>query len=168
MFKPMYTITIEHPAVQAEQFTCKGAGELFTTAYRVAGAQGKPGKDDMELGSAISSALWQADLKGTATLIVHAVTLTIEQADPSEYECEGHEDLAGPLGETVMCDGTCTRRPFSVKAALGLMIAIDGAELDADGGCGACGIEAGQTCAGCGGCNCEDHGSCERPVELAG
>ncbi|MGC0418367.1 hypothetical protein [Embleya sp. AB8] len=168
MFQAMYEVTVEHPAVQAERFTCKGTPELFTTTYRVAGAQGQQGKDDVELGSAISSALWQADLTGTATLVVHAVTLTIEQADPSAYECEGHEDPAGPLGESVMCDGTCTRRPFTVKAALGLMIAIDGAELDAEGGCGVCDVEAGQMCAGCGGCNCEEHGSCERPVEAAG
>ncbi|MGW3466331.1 hypothetical protein ACWDE9_45390 [Streptomyces olivaceoviridis] len=41
---------------------------------------------------------------------------------------------------------------------------LDDAELEARGGCGPCGLEAGQMCAGCGKCNCHTHETCVRPA----
>lgn len=45
-----------------------------------------------------------------------------------------------------------------------LVLIADDIELEAAGGCGACGLEAGQMCAACGQCNCDDHGQCTRPA----
>lgn len=49
------------------------------------------------------------------------------------------------------------------KALISLVLQADDAELEASGGCGACGLEAWQMCVACERCNCDTHGSCVRP-----
>ncbi|MFE9127770.1 hypothetical protein ACFYOF_20585 [Streptomyces sp. NPDC007148] len=53
-----------------------------------------------------------------------------------------------------------TRRDIAADLAL----FVDDLELEEEGGCGACGLEAEQMCVACGQCNCDQHVDCARPA----
>ncbi len=53
-----------------------------------------------------------------------------------------------------------TRRDLAADLAL----FVDDLDLEEEGGCGACGLEADQMCVACGQCNCDQHGDCARPT----
>ncbi|WP_432001587.1 hypothetical protein [Streptomyces sioyaensis] len=162
----MYQVTIENPAIEERQFDCQDGGELRTLVYGVHRAQNEPVTDDRQAIAAVGTVRSQADIDGKGVLIAHAVTITVEPADPSAFACEGHtgEDSV-LLGGPEFCDGTCRpRRRFDNKALVDLAIALDDADLDESGGCGACGLEAGQMCADCKRCNCDRHDQCKRPA----
>ncbi|MFE0765402.1 hypothetical protein [Streptomyces smyrnaeus] len=164
----MYQVTIEHPAIEERQFDCKDGGELRTLVYGVHRAQNEPVTDDRQTIAAVAVVRSQADTDGTGTLRAHAATITVESYDDFDYACEGHEDLYAGLGEAVYCDGTCKpRRRFNQSALVDLASALEDAELDATGGCGACGLESWAMCAACKKCNCERHDACVRPAAEA-
>ncbi|MFE3033043.1 hypothetical protein ACFXKY_15535 [Streptomyces canus] len=50
------------------------------------------------------------------------------------------------------------------EAAIDRALLLDDLELELTGGCGACGLEAGQMCVACGRCNCDRHDDCTRPA----
>ncbi|MFD5788617.1 hypothetical protein ACFWH1_18590 [Streptomyces sp. NPDC127037] len=163
----MYEITVEAPGITARTYHCANPGEMRDVVWGVARAAGEPIPDarNGEMVHTVGALRSSADTGETATLAVAGCTLNVEAYDPTDFECEGHESLYAGLGETVYCDGAC--RPlekFNLDALIDLGIALDDAALDESGGCGACGLEAGQMCAGCGRCNCDRHDTCERPA----
>ncbi|MFD3609017.1 hypothetical protein ACFWXA_13250 [Streptomyces atroolivaceus] len=163
----MYEATIEHPAIEEQTYLCTTPGELRDVVWGVARAQGEPiaDKDAGEMIHTVGALRSAADIDGVGTLAVHGITVRVEPADETAYACEGHESLYVGLGETVFCDGTCRpRRKFNHTALVDLSLALDDADLDETGGCGPCGLEAGQMCADCGRCNCSRHDSCKRPT----
>ncbi|MFI9026346.1 hypothetical protein [Streptomyces sp. NPDC053560] len=163
----MYEVTIQHPAIDERQFTCEGNGDLLALVYGVHVAQGEPVADDKQTMAAVDVVRLQADAGETATLNAHKATITVDAYDDLDYACEGHEgEDAVLLGGPSTCDGSCKpRKRFDRAALVDLASALDDAELDATGGCGACGLEAGQMCAACGRCNCERHDRCKRPAD---
>ncbi|MFD8774516.1 hypothetical protein [Streptomyces sp. NPDC059916] len=162
----MYEVTIEHPAIGERQFDCKDAGELRRLVSGVHRAQNEPVTDDLQTITAVGVLRSQADTEGKGVLTAGAVTITVEPGDPCAFECEGHPDEDSVLlGGPEFCDGTCRpRRRFDGKALVELGIALDDADLEASGGCGPCGLEAGQMCADCKRCNCHRHDQCKRPA----
>jgi hypothetical protein len=50
------------------------------------------------------------------------------------------------------------------QARIDRMLALDDLELEEEGGCGACGLEADDMCVACGQCNCDRHDNCVRPA----
>lgn len=50
------------------------------------------------------------------------------------------------------------------QARIDRALALDDLELEEEGGCGACGLEADDMCACCGQCNCDRHDTCVRPA----
>ncbi|MGY3199772.1 hypothetical protein [Streptomyces sp. TE5632] len=164
----MYQVTIEHPAIDDRAYTANGPGELRDIVWGVARAQGKPVTDDLAMIAEVGALRSACDIKGEGVLKVHAITVTVTDADPAAFECEGHQgEDSVLLGGPERCDGRCrTPRPRFLKAQLfDLACALDDAELEEAGGCGACGLEAGQMCAACGKCNCDRHDACVRPAE---
>lgn len=125
--------------------------------------------DNADLIAEISGARSAADFGGIGSVGAGDCTVTVaEVEDWTEFSCHGHENLYVGFGETIRCDGTCRpRRRFNRAAMIDLVGALDAAALDAAGGCGACGLEADQMCAGCKRCNCERHDACERPIGTA-
>lgn len=161
----MYEVTIQHPAVEEQAFTAKDGGELRTLIYGVAHAQGKRPAWDRDLIAEISDVRSRADIEGVGLIEVYDLTVEVKPAEEVDYACDGHESLYVGLGETVTCDGSCVPRlRFSRDARMRLALALDDEDLDETGGCGPCGLEAGQMCAGCGHCNCSRHDSCKRPT----
>ncbi|MBA0053473.1 hypothetical protein E0L36_22115 [Streptomyces sp. AJS327] len=162
----MYEVTIEHPGFDEEPlYSCKDGGELRSLVYGVHRAQGQEVADHSEAIADISALRSRADIEGVGVLDVGAVKVRVKPAEYGDWACEGHESLYAGLGESVMCDGSCVVRPrFDREAQIALALALDDAELDASGGCGACGLEAGQMCADCERCNCDRHDGCERPA----
>ncbi|MFZ3595085.1 hypothetical protein [Streptomyces sp. BH104] len=163
----MYQVTIEHSGIQGElQFDCADGLELRALVYSVHRAQNQPVVDDFQTFTAVNVVLSQADADGKGVLNAHAVTVTVEPGDPCAFECEGHPgDDSVLLGGPEFCDGTCKpRRRFDCEALVRLALALDDAELDATGGCGPCGLEAGQMCVDCKQCNCDRHDQCKRPA----
>ncbi|WP_434593341.1 hypothetical protein [Streptomyces sp. A5-4] len=161
----MYEVTIEHPGIEERLFTCSGGGELRTLVYGVARAQGHTAQNDSDLIAEIGAVRSRADIEGIGLIEVHDVTVKVKPAVEIDYVCEGHADLYVGLGESVYCDGTCRPRPrFDREALVALSLDLDDADLDESGGCGACGLEAGQMCVGCGLCNCDRHDVCKRPA----
>lgn len=161
----MYEVTIQHPAFEDRTFTAKDSGELRTLIYRVAQAQGRQAASDSFLIAEVGDVRSRADIEGVGLIEVLDLTVKVAPAEnPSDYTCEGHESVYVGLGETAYCDGSCVDRPrFTRDALVELMLALDDEELEETGGCGACGLEADQMCAGCGRCNCDTHDSCTRP-----
>ncbi|MFB8347964.1 hypothetical protein [Streptomyces niveus] len=166
----MYEVTIEHPAIEEQSYLCTTPGELRDVVWGVARAQGEPiaVKDCGEMIHEVGALRSRADLDGGGTLTVIEVTVRVEPADESAYACEGHEgEDAVLLGGPDRCDGSCRpRRKFNREALVDLSLALDDPDLDKTGGCGPCGLEAGQMCADCGRCNCSRHDSCRRPTTL--
>ncbi|MCX5326323.1 hypothetical protein [Streptomyces sp. NBC_00120] len=162
----MYQVTIEHPAIEERQFDCKDVDELRKLVYGVHRAQNTPVTDDRQTVIAVRAAWRRADVEGKGVLNANAATITVEPGDPCAFECEGHPDEDSVLlGGPEFCDGTCRpRRRFDGKALVELGIALDDADLAARGGCGPCGLEAGQMCADCKRCNCDRHDRCTRPA----
>ncbi|QKW06972.1 hypothetical protein HUT18_11750 [Streptomyces sp. NA04227] len=162
----MYQVTIEHPAIEEQQFDCKDDVELRTLVFGVHRAQNQEINDYPQTIAAVDAARSQADNGGEGVLKAHAVTITVEPGDPCAFQCEGHpDDDSVLLGGPEFCDGKCRpRRRFNHKALVDLCIALDDAELDATGGCGACGLVAGQMCVDCKRCNCDRHDQCKRPA----
>ncbi|MEV6565900.1 hypothetical protein [Streptomyces kronopolitis] len=162
----MYDVTIRAQGIEDRGYHCKDGAELRTLVYGVLRAQGEPVKNDTDMIAEIASARSVADIGGTGSVGAGDCTVTVaEVEDWTEFSCHGHESVYVGLGETVKCDGTCRpRRLFNRTALLDLMEALDGADLDASGGCGACGVEAGQMCVACKKCNCERHDQCVRPT----
>ena len=167
----MYDVTIEYPGIDDRQFTCATGGELRNLVWGVARAQGQPitseAERDREMIHEVGALRSRADIEGVGTLAVVDCTVRVEPADEIPYRCEGHqgEDVF-LLGGPEFCDGTCrpARRRFDHEALVDLSMALDDAELEESGGCGACGLEADAKCEGCGLCNCETHGACVRPA----
>ncbi|MFD9422249.1 MULTISPECIES: hypothetical protein [unclassified Streptomyces] len=167
----MYAVTLAHPHLDERRFFCGTPGELRDAVWGVARAQGSPitseGGYDREMIYEVGDLRSRADTEGTGTLQVLDFTVTVDPIAGTEYDCEGHEgeDIA-LLGNPATCDGSCRPRPRFDRAALvDLTTALDDAELDESGGCGACGLEAGQMCVACGCCNCDRHDTCVRPPE---
>jgi hypothetical protein len=166
----MYEVTIEHPAVGERTYVADGPGGLRDIVWGVARAQGRPitdeGGRDREMIHAVGALRSRADFEGAGRLEVGAVTVKVEPADDSAYACQGHQgEDAVLLGGPEFCDGSCVpRRRFKKAALLDLADALEDAELDASGGCSACGLEAGQKCVACGRCNCDRHDDCKRPA----
>ncbi|WP_327345927.1 hypothetical protein [Streptomyces europaeiscabiei] len=163
----MYQVTIKHPAIEDRTYIANGPGELRNIVWGVARAQGKPVTDDSAMIAEVGDLRSRCDIEGVGLLDVHEITVKVEDADPDMYECEGGHDNedSAILGGPVRCDGACRpRRRFHKGALLSLAEALDDAELESEGGCAACGLEAGQMCAGCGKCNCERHDNCTRPA----
>ncbi|MEU2487085.1 hypothetical protein ABZ593_21060 [Streptomyces sp. NPDC012617] len=159
----MYEVTIQAAGINEMQFDCADGSALRTLVYGVFRAQDQEVSDESDLFAEIAAARSHADLGEAGTLNAGEVTVLIEDADPSAYECQGHEDLYGGIGECVYCDGTCRpRRRFNRDSVMALASALDDADLDESDGCGACGLEAGQMCAACGRCNCDRHDACKR------
>ncbi|WNI20374.1 hypothetical protein [Actinacidiphila sp. ITFR-21] len=161
----MYEVTIQHPAFRETTFTAKDGGELRNLLYGVARAQGEQPDDNNDLIFEAGAVRSRADIEGVGVIEVHRLTVTVAPAEnASDYTCEGHESLFLGLGQTAYCDGRCRPRlRFNRDSLVKLTLALDDEELDESGGCGACGLEADQMCAGCGRCNCDEHSSCERP-----
>ncbi|WP_019548592.1 hypothetical protein [Streptomyces sulphureus] len=161
----MYDVTIKAQGIEDRGYHCKDGAELRTLVYGVFRVQGEPVKNDSELIAEIGGARSAADLGGVGSVGAGDCTVAVaEVEDWTEFSCDGHESLYVGLGETVRCDGTCgPRRRFDRAALVDLSVALDDAELDATGGCGGCGLEAGQMCAACRKCNCERHDVCVRP-----
>jgi hypothetical protein len=158
----MLLVTIEHPVLEDRSYFADRQGELRNIVWAVARAQGKPVENDREMIAAVGDVASDWAIHGEATLKVHEVTVTVR--DPEE--CEGHagED-AVLLGGPEFCDGSCRPRPrFDSNALLDLSDALDDAQLEETGGCGACSLEADQMCAACGKCNCDRHDACVRPA----
>ncbi|MFE4796200.1 hypothetical protein ACFRFL_14050 [Streptomyces sp. NPDC056708] len=168
----MYDVTIQHPAIDDRQFSANGPGDLRNVVWGVARIQARPvtEADSSEMIAEVG-ALWsKADIEGAAQLEVHEITVKVTPAaGPSEDDCNGHENLYAGVGEALYCDGACQPRPrrFTAQSLLDLMTDISDAELDAAGGCGACGLEADEKCVGCGRCNCSRHDNCVRPAAEA-
>ncbi|WP_199570568.1 hypothetical protein [Streptomyces murinus] len=162
----MYDVTIKAEGMTDRGYHCKDAAELRTLVYGVFRAQGEAVKNETELIAEISGAHSAADLGGVGSVGAGDCTVTVaEVEDWTEFSCHGHESLYVGLGETVRCDGTCRpRRRFNRAALLDLTEALDDAGLEATGGCGRCGLEAGQMCVGCERCNCHRHDTCTRPA----
>ncbi|MGW6391165.1 hypothetical protein ACWFR1_11810 [Streptomyces sp. NPDC055103] len=164
----MYEVTIEHLAIEEQSYLCATVGELRDVVWGIARAQGEPiaDKDSGEMIHEVGALRSRADIDGVGTLTVLGITVRVEPADESAYACEGHEgEDAVLLGGPTHCDGRCRpRRKFNREALVDLTIALDDADLDETGGCGACGLEAEQMCADCGRCNCSRHDSCKRPT----
>lgn len=162
----MYKVTIEHPGIDDERlYTCKNGGELRNLVYDVHRAQNQEITDHGQAIVDVGELRDRADIEGVGVLDVGAVKVRVEPAEHGDGACEGHESPYAGLGESVMCDGSCIVRPrFDRQVQIDLALALDDAELDATGGCSACGLEAGQMCVGCGRCNCEGHEGCERPA----
>ncbi|QNT94890.1 hypothetical protein HEP81_04617 [Streptomyces griseofuscus] len=158
----MFEVTIEHPGIEDRTYFADRQGELRNIVWGVARAQGKPTTNDREMIAIVGGIASDWAIRGEATLKVHDVTVIVR--DPAG--CDGHAGEDGVLlGGPETCDGSCKPRPrFSLAAAADLTCALDDAELDATGGCGPCGLEAGQMCAGCGKCNCHTHETCVRPA----
>jgi hypothetical protein len=161
----MYEVTIEHPAFEEKTFTAKDGGELRTLIYGVARAQGQQPDSDSDLIAETGAVRSRADIEGVGLIKVYDLTVKVAPAEnDSDYACEGHEDLYVGLGETAYCDGSCvTRLRFTRDTLVDLTLTLDDEELEESGGCGACGLEADQMCAGCGRCNYDQHESCTRP-----
>ncbi|MFJ1606994.1 hypothetical protein ACIOHS_27025 [Streptomyces sp. NPDC088253] len=167
----MYDVTIEFPGMDAREYVCNGPGELRSLVWDVARAQGKPITDedgrDLEMIFEVGDLRSRADIEGVGLLDVHAVKVQVKPVeDEFAYACDGHEgeDIA-LLGGPTHCDGSCKpRRRWNREALVDLTCALDDAEVEADGGCGRCSLEAAQMCAACGRCNCHDHSTCVRPV----
>lgn len=162
----MYVITIEHPAIEDRTYLADGPGQLRDIVWGVARAQGKPVTDNLAMIVEVGTLRSRCDIEGKGVLAVHDITVTLTDADPSSFECEGHEGEDGVLldGPT-RCAGRCKPRArFDKSALIDLSCALDDAELEAAGGCGRCGLEVGQMCAGCGNCNCHRHDVCARPA----
>ena len=161
----MYEVTIEHPAFEEKMFTAKDGGELRTLIYGVARAQGRKVEDDSDMIAEVGAVRSRADIEGVGLIEVYDLTVKVAPAEnETDYACGGHDSLYVGLGETAHCDGSCVTRPrFARDTLVDLVLALDDEELDESGGCGACGLEADQMCAGCGRCNCNRHDTCERP-----
>ncbi|MFD3844739.1 hypothetical protein ACFWVB_02465 [Streptomyces microflavus] len=168
----MYAVAIVHPAIEEQRYFCGSPGAVRDVVWGVARAQGEPitseGGHDSEMIAEVGRLLSDAVIEHIGTLKVLDVTVTAEPVGSgTEFDCEGHADDedAVLLGGPERCDGRCRPRPrFNHEALVKLTCALDDGELDAEGGCSACGLEAGQMCAGCGRCNCETHASCVRPT----
>lgn len=165
----MYEVTIQHPAIADRSFTCNGPGDLRTLVWGVARAQGQPITEengrDREMIAEVGTLRSRADINGVGELTVHEITVKVEPADETAYQCEGREgeDIV-LLGGPNFCDGRCKpRRPFKHQSLLDLADALDDADLNTSGGCSGCGLEAGANCADCGRCNCDRHDNCKRP-----
>ncbi|MFF0092736.1 hypothetical protein ACFYSF_22625 [Streptomyces canus] len=166
----MYDVTIEYPGMDAREYVCNGPKELRNLVWGVASAQGKPITEQLDRHNPwiheVGDLRSRADIEGVGLLDVHAVSVKVKPVeDESAYACEGHEgeDIA-LLGGPTHCDGTCRpRKRWDRNALIDLTCALDDAELDEAGGCGACSLEANQMCAACGRCNCHDHATCVRP-----
>lgn len=50
------------------------------------------------------------------------------------------------------------------QARIDRALALDDLELEEEGGCGGCGLEADDMCVACGQCNCDRHDNCDRPA----
>lgn len=159
----MYNVILDGPGLDDRTYFADRPGELRNIVWAVAQAQGKPVTDDREMIFKVGGLRSNCDITGEGVMQVHGVTVTVRDAEG----CEGHagEDSV-LLGGPEACDGSCRlRRRFTRDAAFALMCALDDAELDEEGGCGPCGLEAGQMCAACGKCNCDTHETCVRPAE---
>lgn len=169
----MYAVTLAHPQLDDRRFYCPTPGALRDIVWGAARAQGQPitaeGGHDSEMISEVGDLRSRADAEGIGTLKVFDFTVTVEPVGTgTEFDCEGGHDNddAALLDGPATCDGRCRPRPrFGREALVDLTCALDDADLDKSGGCGSCGLEAGQTCATCGRCNCHRHDSCERPAE---
>ncbi|MFJ6014501.1 hypothetical protein [Streptomyces sp. NPDC092952] len=162
----MYEVTIQHPAVAERTFTAKDGGELRTLLYGVARAQGRTVENDSDMIAEAGAVRSRADIEGVGLVEVYGLTVKVKPAESdSDYACEGHEGLYVGLGETTYCDGACRPRTrFGREALIDLSVALDDDDLDESGGCGPCGLEAGQMCAACRRCNCDTHETCVRPT----
>ncbi|MYR63890.1 hypothetical protein GTY54_49385 [Streptomyces sp. SID625] len=164
----MYLVTIEHPGIKDRTYSADRPGELRNIVWACARVQGKPipDADDREMIHEVGALRSQADINGEGALKVHDITVKVAEADPAEYACEGHEgEDAVLLGGPKFCDGRCKPRTrFTQDAAVALACALDDADLEAEGGCGPCGLEVDQMCAACGKCNCHTHETCARPT----
>jgi hypothetical protein len=138
----MYDVTLQHPALGERVYACKDGGELRTLAYGVARAQGQAVTNDQQMINDVGRLRSHAVINGVGLLTVGEITIKAEPADPAA--------------------GSWPR--FDRDALIDLTTDLDDAELEATGGCGACGLEADQMCAGCGRCNCDQHDSCTRPA----
>lgn len=158
----MYDVIIEHPAIDDRTYSADGPGQLRDIVWGIARAQGKPVTDDLKMITEVGALRSACDITGEGVLKVHDITVTVRDAEP----CEGHQgEDSVLLGGPEFCDGSCKpRTSFRKPQLLDLACALDDAELDATGGCGRCGLEAGQMCAGCGKCNCHTHEACVRPT----
>ncbi|MEV5677016.1 hypothetical protein [Streptomyces sp. NPDC052179] len=171
----MYAVTINHPAINEQRYFCKSPGAVRDIVWGVARAQGQPitseGGHDSEMIFEVGRLLSDADIEYKGALKVLDFTVIAEPIGTgTEFDCEGgHEgEDAALLGGPAICDGSCRPRPrFDREALADLACALDDADLDESGGCGACGLEAGQMCAACGRCNCDRHDSCARAPEGA-
>ncbi|WP_439082108.1 hypothetical protein [Streptomyces sp. WL006] len=169
----MYAVTLAHPQLDDRRFFCPTPGALRDVVWGAARAHGQPitaeGGRDSEMIAEVGYLRSRADNGGIGTLTVFDFTVTVEPVGTgTEFDCEGgHEgEDAALLGGPATCDGRCRPRPrFGHQALTDLVCALDDAELDESGGCGACGLEAGQMCVGCGRCNCDGHDGCARPAE---
>ncbi|MEU6628408.1 hypothetical protein ABZ905_08950 [Streptomyces parvus] len=169
----MYAVTLAHPQLDDRRFYCPTPGALRDVVWGAARAHGQPitaeGGRDSEMIAEVGDLRSRADIDGIGTLAVFDFTVTVEPVGTgTEFDCEGgHEgEDAALLGGPTTCDGRCRPRPrFGHQALTDLVCALDDAELDESGGCGACGLEAGQMCVGCGRCNCHRHDGCARPAE---
>ncbi|MFJ7592507.1 hypothetical protein ACIQZO_35080 [Streptomyces sp. NPDC097617] len=163
----MYNVTIEHPALEEDRhFTAVGSGELRNIVWGVARAQDRPIADTdaegREMIHQVGDLRSAADIKGEGSLLVREITVTVR---PAVCETAHDGEDAVLLGSPARCDGRCQpRRRFDRNSMLDLAMALDDAGLDASGGCGVCGLEAGQMCVACGHCNCDRHDSCKRPT----
>ncbi|MEU1853937.1 hypothetical protein ABZ499_32940 [Streptomyces sp. NPDC019990] len=158
----MYDVILDGPGIDARTYFADGPGELRNIVWGVARAQGQPVTDDREMIAKVGELRSDCDITGDGTLQVHAITVTVRDAEG----CEGHagEDSV-LLGGPETCDGSCRpRRRFREPQLIDLVCALEDAELEGSGGCGACGLEAGQMCAACGKCNCDRHDTCIRPA----
>lgn len=94
----MYLVTIEHPGVEDRTYFADRPGELRNIVWAVARAQGKPVTDDRAMIAEVGALRSRCDIYGEGVLIVDAITVTVTDADPSAFECEGHEgEDAAPL-----------------------------------------------------------------------
>ncbi|PWI16016.1 hypothetical protein DI272_18970 [Streptomyces sp. Act143] len=158
----MYDVVIEHPAIEDRNYSAADSSQLRGIIRSLALVQGKPPTEGLALHMDVELLRHACDKTGEGVLKVHDITVTLREAEG----CEGHQgEDSVLLGGPEFCDGSCRPRSrFDKQKAFELMNAIDDAELDASGGCGPCGLEAGQMCAGCGKCNCHTHETCVRPA----
>ncbi|MER7739994.1 hypothetical protein ABTX34_17040 [Streptomyces sp. NPDC096538] len=160
----MYDVILDGPGLDDCFYFADRPGELRNIVWAVARAQGRPVTDDSEMIAKVGELRSDCDITGEGTLQVHAVTVTVRDAEGCDGGHDGEDAVL--LGGPAVCDGRCKPRPRFTREAIGyLASALDDAELDKSGGCGACGLEAGQMCAACGKCNCDSHGTCVRPAQ---